>query len=77
MEVSWEWLRTEREVDGHCFVEYRLGENPCSIQSSGGAEAGWNVVCLKRDSRSVYVEKVAWFRYLGDARFFVESGIIF
>jgi len=77
-----QWQKTE-EYRGGPFpiIEYRYGKGSCVIRCAfrtydGGIsyrKDGWDVICTFRNGE-IAIHRVAWFRRLKDAQFWVELG---
>ena len=74
------WTRTEKQSSGPFpIIEYRYEKSSCVIRCTfrtydGGIsyhKAGWDVICIFRNGEMSF-EKIAWFRHLKDAQFWVE-----
>ena len=80
--MKFRWERFEVVTSqGAILVEYTLEGKRCSIRSCfdafGRVKEGWDVICFKDSFPGLIVEKNAWFLYISDAKFWVESCIDF
>ena len=74
------WSRVEKESSlPYLIIEYCKEGEECVIRQSyitydkgfSYRKNGWDVICVDNDGE-VKIEKIAWFRYLREAQFFVD-----